>query len=194
MIQNTIYRSDFPIELIESNGHDDYFEPIVFRIHAPWFVWSELRRHQTEFSYNDQTNRSDLVLPEFYIPHEDRPLAVTTIRNGNVGSRRQQDICMDTLIGAYDQCWYNYQHQIKFGIAREVARMCLPEATYATVRLTCDPHSIMDFLALDTKSGALMPEYPQWEIRQIADQMEAIFRKLYPRTYELFVNERRVTT
>lgn len=194
MIQNTIYRSDFPIELIESTGADKNFEPIIFRIHAPTFVWSELRRFQTEFSYSDQLNRDDLVLPEFYIPPNERPLAGPKMLGTKGWVKRQQDICVDTLVGAYDQSWYNYQHQIHYGVSREVARMCLPEALYTTVYLTCDPHSFLNFLSIvDTADDSMSPSYPQWEISQIAKQMETIFKGLYPTAHDLYLVNRRVS-
>lgn len=187
------------INFLMSNRHGSPFEHglMTFRISAPIFVWREFMRHRIGFSYNEQSGRYMEMLPIFYVPPTHRPLVQVGKAGAYdfvVGDERQYDICVDTLAGAYDQCWYNYQHQLKFGIAKEVARMCLPLATYSSAYATCNPRSLMSFLSLRTKDeDSKFPSYPQWEIEQVARKMEGVFKTLYPLTYAAFNANGRVS-
>ena len=187
------------INFLMKNRHGSPFEHglMTFRISAPIFVWREFMRHRIGFSYNEQSGRYMEMEPVFYVPAGNRPL-VQTGKAGAYefvpGSTVDWEITIDTLAGAYDQCWYNYQHMLKHGIAKEVARMCLPVAIYSTAYVTCNPRSLMSFLSLRTKDPeSKFPSYPQWEIEQVAKGMETWFTHLYPLTHRAFQNNGRVS-
>jgi thymidylate synthase (FAD) len=94
---------------------------------------------------------------------------------------------------AAEVAWSEYQFQLKEGIAKEVARMCLPVNIYSAAYVSCNARSMMNFLSLRTKHpGSLFPSFPMKEINMVGDQMEAIFAELFPLTYAAFNKARRV--
>jgi len=186
------------IHFLMSNRHGSPFEHsfMMFRITAPIFVWREFMRHRIGFSYNEQSGRYMKLEPEFYIPIQSRPL-VQTGKPGAYefieGSEEQHTLVLNRLVESYKTAWDNYEFMLKRNIAKEVARMCLPVAIYSTAYVTCNPRSIMNFLSLRTKhEGSRFPSYPQWEINQVANQMENLFREKFPITHSAFNNSGRV--
>lgn len=187
------------INFLMKNRHGSPFEHgmMMFRITAPIFVWREFMRHRIGFSYNEESGRYKELEPTFYIPPKSRNL----IQVGKAGAYEfipgtpeQYQIVEDALATSYMIAWDSYQTQLKSGIAKEVARMCLPVATYSSAYVSCNPRSLMSFLSLRTKSlDSLFPSFPQWEISQVARQMEDIFREKFPSTQMAFHQAGRVS-
>lgn len=170
---------------------------LTFRVTAPIFVWREFMRHRIGFSYNEESGRYKVLDGVFYIPPEDRPL-VQVGKAGHytfeTGSNEQYTIANNNLRLAYEMAWRSYNLQLKNGIAKEVARMCLPVATYSTAYVTCNPRSLMSFLSLRTKvADSMFPSFPQWEINQVANLLEGYFGKHFPETYYAFCDLGRVS-
>lgn len=187
------------IRFLLSNRHGSPFEHglLSFRITAPIVVWREFMRHRIGFSYNEQSGRYMELDGVFYIPPPERAL-VQIGKPGHYefvpGSEDQQGFMCDMLTEAYQAAWDAYQSQLKMGIAKEVARLSLPVATYSTAYVTCNPRSLMNFLSLRTKSErSMFKSYPQWEIEQVAGQMEGYFAELFPLTYQAFLGAGRVS-
>ncbi len=186
------------INFLMANRHGSPFEHsfMMFRITAPIFVWREFMRHRIGFSYNEQSGRYMKLEPVFYIPNPKRPL-VQVGKPGAYqfveGSEEQFSLVINNLTQSYKTAWSNYEYMLTRNIAKEVARMCLPLAIYSTAYVTCNPRSMMNFLSLRTKhEDAKFPSYPQWEINQVANQMEKIFAEKFPTTYTAFNNVGRV--
>jgi thymidylate synthase (FAD) len=186
------------INFLMSNRHGTPFEHsmITFRISAPIVVWREFMRHRIGISYNEQSGRYMELDPVFYIPTTARNL-VQIGKPGHYtfvpGDNDQYDTCVDALWRSYLTSWDSYQHHLKIGVAKEVARLCLPVSIYSTAYVTMNPRSLMNFLSLRTKDeDSLFPSFPMWEINQVADQMEVIFEDLFPLTHEAFNKARRV--
>lgn len=187
------------LNFLLKNRHGSPFEHgmLTFRITAPIFVWREFMRHRIGFSYSEQSGRYMELASEFYIPNEDRNL----IQVGKPGAyefvRALSDeyfVMSYALKSTYNEAWVTYQTLLQKGIAKEVARMCLPLATYSTAYVTCNPRSMMSFLSLRTKhEDSMFPSYPQWEINQVADQMEEHFSTLFPLTHAAFCAAGRVS-
>ena len=180
------------IQFLMKNRHGSPFEHgmLTFRISCPIFVWREFMRHRIGFSYNEQSGRYMELSPEFYIPPRERAL-VQTGKPGHYifvpGNPEEYIPMWETFECSYIIAWDAYQRQLQAGIAKEVARMCLPVATYSTAYVTCNPRSLMSFLSLRTKvEGSMFPSYPQWEISQVADQMEGLFSEHFPLTLDAF--------
>ena len=71
------------------------------------------------------------------------------------------------------------------GIAKEVARQLLPVSIYSTCYVTMNLRALMNFLSLRTAETAL------WEIRQVANTMEAQFASAFPQAHRAWdANER----
>lgn len=180
------------LRFLMKNRHGSPFEhgSLMFRISAPIFVWREFMRHRIGFSYNEQSGRYMELEPMFYMPLPSRNI----IQQGKPGAYEfvpgsvvDYDNVRVNLAQAYDKAWKSYKFMIEHGIAKEVARMCLPVATYSTAYVTCNPRSLMHFLSLRTKhDNAAFPSYPMYEIQQVANAMEEIFTELFPITQATF--------
>lgn len=195
------------IETRESRGlinalmrerHGSPFEHsfIVARITAPIFVWREFMRHRIGVSYNEQSGRYMELAPVFYLPPKDRALVQTGKAinySFEEGSEVQRSLVSQELTYSYRVAWEAYQRMLQAKIAKEVARMCLPVGVYSTAYVTMNPRSLMSFLSLRTKSvDSTFPSNPQWEINQVANQLEAIFKVNFPFTHEAFAQHGRV--
>ncbi|WKW86856.1 ThyX-like thymidylate synthase [Gordonia phage Conley] len=187
------------IGFLMKNRHGSPFEHglMTFRITAPIFVWREFMRHRIGFSYNEQSGRYMELDPLAYIPPIERPM----VQIGKAGAYEfvqgtadQYEIAIMEMCKSYDQAWSSYHAMLDVGIAKEIARVVLPVATYSTAYVTCNPRSLMSFLSLRTKHpSAKFPSYPQWEIENVAVRMESIFMDLYPTTYTAFQENGRVS-
>jgi thymidylate synthase (FAD) len=180
------------INFLMSNRHGTPFEhsSMMFRIGAPIVVWREFMRHRIGISYNEQSGRYMELFPEFYIPPTNRNL-VQVGKPGHYefvpGDKEQHHICSEVLFKSYKHAWDGYQLQLTLGVAKEVARLCLPVSIYSTAYVTMNPRSMMNFLSLRTKhEDSKFPSYPMWEINQVADKMETIFAEKFPITHEAF--------
>lgn len=187
------------INFLMKGRHGSPFEHglMTFRISAPIFVWREFMRHRIGFSYNEQSGRYMELEPVFYVPNEYRPLVQVgkagkyTFEMGAAHHLATVDFAVDE---AYRTAWNAYQKMLQEGIAKEVARAVLPVGIFSTAYVTCNPRSMMAFLSLRTKDEmSTFPSYPQWEIEQVARDMEEIFADLYPHTYEAWAANGRVS-
>lgn len=187
------------INFLLKNRHGSPFEHgmLTFRISTPIFVWREFMRHRIGFSYNEQSGRYMEMEPKFYIPDETRDL-VQVGKPGAYefvpGTTSQYREVLSDLGVVYCEAWKSYSHMLEIGTCREIARVCLPLATYSTAYVTCNPRSLMSFLSLRTKDPmSTFPSYPQWEIEQVAREMEDIFADKFPSTYDAFNEAGRVS-
>lgn len=187
------------INFLMKNRHGTPFEhgSLTFLISAPIFVWREFMRHRIGFSYNEESGRYKQLDPVFYIPPPERPL----VQVGKPGAYEFQP-GVDEQVGlvpfylegvsriAYDA----YETLLEQGgIAREVARMCLPLNIYSSAYVTCNPRSLMSFLSLRTRNEhSKFPSFPQWEIAQVAEQMEDDFCIYFPFTWGAFDQNGRI--
>lgn len=186
------------IRFLMSNRHGTPFEhsTLIFLITAPIAVWREFMRHRIGISYNEQSGRYMELEPVFYIPPMNRAL-VQVGKPGHYtfepGDPDQYHIMRTNLQRSYGESWVAYQVQLKNGIAKEVARLCLPVAIYSSAYVTMNPRSLMHFLSLRTKhEDSMFPSFPMWEINQVANQMEDIFSRYFPITHSAFNMAKRV--
>lgn len=183
--------NDGLIRYLMRERHASPFEHNVFKyvVHAPIFVAREFMRHRIA-SYNEESGRYRQLNPEFYLPTDpNRPL----VQIGKTGaytfeentSDELRDWTVSVLDEAYEYAWGAYQAMLKAGVAKEVARMCLPVGIYSTWYVTINARSLMNFLSLRTAPNA------QWEIQQIAIAMEDAFKIHMPVTYAAWVDNGR---
>jgi thymidylate synthase (FAD) len=186
------------IKFLMNNRHGSPFEhgSMTFLVEAPIFVFREWHRHRAGWSYNETSGRYKELDPVFYVPSSERPL----VQEGKPGayslvkgSRSQWMSAYNLLNESYEESWDAYQTLLDIGVAKEVARLCLPVGIYSSMYATCNPRSLMHFLSLRTKSAeSTFPSYPMHEIADAAGQMERIFADLYPLTYQAWNNNGRV--
>lgn len=157
----------------------------TFLVQAPIFVTREMLRHRTAH-FNEESGRYRELSTVFYTPTE-RPLR----QIGKTGDYQFEDGGdLQPLISSqfrivYDVATEAYNNLIRGGVAKEVARMILPVSTYSTMYVTMNARGLMNFLSLRTAPNA------QWEIRQVASQMERYFKETMPITYSAWVDNGR---
>jgi thymidylate synthase (FAD) len=177
------------INFLMKNRHGTPFEQnaMTFRVTEIIATSREFKRHRIGFSFNEESGRYKTLESFFYIPPRDRPL-VQVGKAGAYdivpGTEEQHLFMAEKLAEVYQLAWKNYMAMIEAGIAKEVARFCLPVGIYTTSYVTCNARSLMSFLSLRTKElTSTFPSYPMYEIEVIARQMEALFAQLFPVTY-----------
>jgi thymidylate synthase (FAD) len=185
------------INFLMKNKHGTPFEHnmFTFYIQAGIFVFREFHRHRIGWSYNEESGRYKQLDPLFYVPARDRPM----VQKGKPGAYEfepDEDLAKlaeKTLVKSYIAAYDAYEAMVEAGIAKEVARMCLPVGINSSMYATCNARSLMSFLSLRTYSpDATFPSRPQYEIEQVAREMESIFAYKMPVTYEAWINNGRV--
>lgn len=178
--------------------HGSVFEhgSMTFYMEMPIFVFREFHRHRIGWNFNEMSGRYKELPPTFYVPAGNRPL-VQVGKPGAyefvAGTANQSDFVVRELTASYYESYKTYQRLLESGIAKEVARACLPVGIYSAQFATCNPRSLMHFLSLRTKREyARFPSFPQREIEMVADLMEVEFANLFPLTHRAFEENGRV--
>lgn len=183
------------INFLMKNRHGTPFEhnQFTFFIDAPIFAFREFHRHRIGWSYNEESGRYKELRGKFYIPDRSRNL-IQIGRPGHYhfepGGDLQFEVVADSQMNACHVAYDAYRKQLEAGIAKEVARMCLPVSTYSSMYATCNARSLMAFLSLrqtHTAEEAMFPSTPMFEINLIANTMEMIFQQTMPITHAAFV-------
>jgi len=158
----------------------------TFRIKVPLFVRSQHHRHRT-WSYNEISRRYTDVNMEFYVPTSYRTQHKSNRQASNVNEQinPQMDsypillesrLCNEAVEYHTQTSIALYEDMIKKGIAREQARMILPQNLYTEYYATANLNNILKFIELRTHEGA------QWEIQMLANNMLDIVQDLWPVT------------
>jgi thymidylate synthase (FAD) len=169
--------------------HGTPFEHNFFRFHikAPIFVVREWFRHRIGWSYNEYSGRYSQMATEAYLPDAEQ----MRTQVGKPGSytfepMEEYQFSQDRIKMSYYASFHAYEKLISEGVAKEVARMVLPVATYSEFYATTNARALMNFINLRGDETA------QWEIRQYADVLEQFFQAAMPITYDHFINNGRV--
>lgn len=168
-----------------------------FFVEAPIFVFREWHRHRIGFSYNEMSMRYLKRMPGvFWAPAADRPLI--KVGKGMApqfepGTPEQRELTDRTFQECCNFVWERYGRLVDAGIANEVAARVLGVNIYSAMVVTCNPRSLMAFLSLRTgRDEAQHRSYPQREIEQCADALEAEFARLFPITHAAYCEFKRV--
>ena len=170
--------------------HTSPYEMVEFKFHAkmPIFVARQWVRHRTA-SINEQSARYSVVESEFYIP-DPEVISVQSVdnkqgRGANVSTGYAEEIRVklsDYYSGAHNlyDLLLNGEGEDRPGIARELARIPLPVATYTEWYWKIDLHNLLHFLKLR------MDPHAQWEMRQYANAMAEIVKNSVPICWKAF--------
>lgn len=184
------------INYLMRDRHGSPFEhnAFTFFVEAPLFVFREFQRHRIA-SYNEESGRYTELKPVFYVPNADRKL-VQVGKPGaytfTEGDYAQTMMVPAELMRTSDDAYLSYKRMLSQGIAREVARMALPLNIYSSMYVTMNARSLMNFLSLRSLEQGTYPSFPQFEIADVATQMELIFSEKMPITHDCFVKNGRV--
>lgn len=169
------------------NRHTSPFEAcnITFNIKMPIFCMRQFVRHRT-FRLNEWSGRYSELADEFYFPNSWRQQD-TKNKQGSIATEKwnpemylyDQDGMMTSdadqaLSYVCRRAYECYQEMLKVGIAKEMARMCLPVNLFTEIYVNCDVHNLMHFLNLRQDPHA------QFEMREIANAMANTFEQLFP--------------
>jgi thymidylate synthase (FAD) len=176
---------------------------MTFFVHAPICVWREWHRHRIGFSYNEESARYKQLDPVFYIPEPTRPMIpVEGFKSARPGfsppSDEQYNRLVNIMTNSYMASYRAYQLLLgddpkKPDYDRGLARDVLPVGIYSSCWVTCNPRSLMAFLALRThEETAKHVSFPLWEIEIAARAAEQILAEGWPITYRAFVDNGRV--
>lgn len=186
------------INFLVKNRHGSPFEHGAFTwlITCPIFVWREFMRHRIGISYNEESGRYKQLQPVFYIPPRERPLqqiGKTGAYEFVEGTDKQYEAMSREHRSTSKWAYETYEMLLERDIAKEVARMTLPLNIYSSAYVTMNPRSLMHFLSLRTKSdSSLFKSFPQWEINQVANLLEADFERTFTGVHWAFINNGRV--
>jgi len=180
------------LRFLYENNHATPFEMagLIIEVQAPIFVFREWHRHRTQ-SYNEMSARYEPLPDVNYIPTVERLMMHSGGSNKQAGTIKDAEVL--TVEGAaafreflriqYEAAEVGYQHALKTGIPKELARVHLPVGRYSRMRASTNLRNWLAFLTLREASGA------QWEIRQYAHAVSGIIKGLFPRTHALYAKE-----
>ena len=156
----------------------------TFRLEIPIFVSRQLVKHRTA-QISEESGRYREMDGQFYIPNPDRPLAQTG-KTGDYNMIPLSDEAIEgtqlLIEGAAIGAWQTYQELLTLGVAKEMARTVLPVNLYSSMYFTIDARNLMHFLSLRNEHHA------QYEIREVAKQMDDIFAEKMPLVYSAWKN------
>lgn len=133
------------------NNHMTPFEMIVTKwcVKAPLFTARQWMRHRTG-SFNEQSARYGVVPTEFYMPGDD-DIKYQSKSNKQGSDEPAPELATEfreSLIEAYNTSAAAYDGSIGAGVARELARISLPEGRYTTFYWTVNLRNLFHFLSL----------------------------------------------
>jgi len=162
------------IRYMMKNRHTSPFEHVVFqwKIKCPLFVRSQWHRHRT-WSYNELSRRYTSEDIEFYIPDEWRAQDNNNLQ-GSDGEVKDTDSVYRAFYQSMAVGKQNYSYLLAHGVAREMARMVLPQNLYTIFYGTVDLHNLLHFI------GLRADEHAQLEIQQYAIAMEEMIQTYVP--------------
>jgi thymidylate synthase (FAD) len=131
-----------------------------------------------EFREQPENNRQssghglgNLVRKLLFEDHTDKSWSTENFHKAN--DQYQRDAMIDAL-RALDDIEEAYYHLLDSGVARETARMILPECTSTRIYMTGNIRSWLHFLEIRDD------EHAQKEIREVAQEIGKIFQNQYP--------------
>lgn len=170
------------IHYLMKNKHTSPFESVVFkfRVKCPLFIRSQWMRHRT-WSYNEISRRYTSENIEFYVPtdwrvqdHNNKQGSFLAEQGAQIQSTNWDVQVLELL----EKSLYLYNSMINSGVAREMARMVLPQNLYTIFYGTVNLNNLFKFLKLRNDSHA------QHEIKVYAEAIEQIVQRLVPVSYE----------
>ena len=178
------YKDERLIKYLIDNNHSSPFEHVVFtfNIKAPLIVERQWNRHRTwkYWSLNEVSRRYTSEEIEFYIP--------MSLRKQSTGNRQmstnEEVLHNNDFVRALHLSSRSalrlYDDMIAGGVARELARLALPQSMYVKFYGTVDLSNLFHFLELRRHP------HSQLEIRKYAEEIEGILMTKVPVAYKIW--------
>lgn len=178
------------LRYLYEHRHSTPFEMagMVIEVQAPIFVFREWHRHRTQ-SYNEMSARYTPLPDVNYIPTVERLLAQDSknkqaASTGSVLDEVGAERFREWIKSSYVNSQSLYQAALDMGVPKELARIHLPVGRYSRMRASANLRNWLAFLTLRMDKAA------QWEIQMYARAVHSLLRNLFPRTMELFDNDK----
>lgn len=171
------------IKFLVDNNHTSPLEHnlLTLKVKLPINIGEQWLRHRIGWSYNKESGRYiDMAVrePEFYIPTMFRTQSKSN-RQASIGEDADiMGIHRHDMIEHFKMAVLLYKAMVQDGVAKEQARMVLPQALYMSMYATCNLHSLLHFIQLRDKPDA------QWEMQQYAKALQSVAENYWPVTME----------
>lgn len=172
------------INYLVRNGHTSPLEQVnlTFHIKQPIFCERQMGRHRTA-RRNEISGRYSVMKDELYTPGV-QELRAQSLKNKQVGEGALPDEvaegAAEMIRQANVEAYRTYENLLRAGVAREQARMVLPQNLYTEGYWQFDLHNLFNFLRLR------LDWHAQAEIRAYAEAMAACAKAVAPLCYEAF--------
>jgi len=165
------------IQYLAKHRHTSPFEGVVFEfvIKCPLFVFNHVVRHRTA-SLNAQSYRYTKVIDEFYYPDlraQSRHNKQSSIELSS-DKKAACDHLWDDIKKKNAEVYGLYEKLLQEGIAKEVARCCLPQNVMTKFKWQMNLHNLVHFLRLRMGADS------QLETQQLAEAIYDIVKSKVP--------------
>lgn len=167
------------IDYLMRHRHTSPFEQVEFTFHIklPLFIMAQLVRHRTS-NLNQMSARYSVMKDEFYIPEKIRLQDNNNKQGSEFSEVEDEQYFIQIFQKNANQSYKDYETLLEAGVAREMARMVLPQNLYTEVYWKQDLHNLLHLIKLRMDSHA------QWEIQQYANAMYELIQPIVPWTIE----------
>jgi thymidylate synthase (FAD) len=157
---------------------------LAFDVKMPIFVARQMMRHRTA-SLNELSGRYSILPEEVYIPAADR------IQAQSVDSKQGSGEMLDAVTGervselltaGSAQDFVDYHELLDLGVARELARIKVPVSTYTNFDWKQNLRNLLHMVRLR------LDDHAQQEVRVYAEVIADFIERLFPLTWEAFVD------
>jgi len=154
----------------------------TLEIYAPMPVWHQLDRHRVGFGVNEYSRRYHTGITEVYTPdwrYKTNSRATASHGASLVGADRH--IVDAEFEEAVQHCMFVYDRMLLKGIAPEQARFVLPYGVYTKVVWTGTLYAWANMCHIRQHDDV------QGETKQIAEQIDALLRPVWPISFKYLV-------
>lgn len=182
------------VHYLADHKHTSCFEHqgATLRLKVPIFIARQIQRHRT-FSYNEISRRYVDNPPELFWPDSWRARA-DNVKQGSSNAVVEKIMCkkfdtelrydtQESVAVVMDEVVNLYDSMIDSGVAPELARMVLPQSLYTEFYMSGNLRAWSHFLQLRLDGHA------QLEVQQVAQQIEALLRPLWPVSMNALMKE-----
>lgn len=173
------------IRYLMRHEHTSPFEQVLMTFHAkmPIFVARQWVRHRTA-RLNEISGRYSILRDEFYLPEPEHINPQSTDNKQGRSKEMYSDSEIESILSHMKsdqkEAYEDYKSLLEKNVARELARVNLPVSTYTEWYWNIDLHNLLHF------SWLRMDEHAQYEIRQYANIMAEMTKKVAPSAWEAF--------
>ncbi len=153
----------------------------TFRVACPMAIRNQWYRHviggayaNDQMGWNEISRRYTSFNRQYYIPAEFRGQDPDNKQASVPLERDEQEMLRELFTAVIDMAEKNYEELLAMGVAREQARLVLPQALYTEFLWTVSLQGVLHFLDLRDKPEA------QWEIAAYAQGIRDLISPIVP--------------